>query len=393
MRPGSKIIRRMAAAVFAAACLASGSAYADRVITLTFTGDCTIGSEELRRTQEDSLHAYAEKYGYDYFFANFRDLFEADDATIINLECVFSDSANGEKTSKRYRFRGPADYTGILKAGSVEVAGLANNHTSDFGARGMESTQRALEDAGIGWARAMDYHILEKDGIRIAVFAMDYALSNTIGDRMRKKMAEMESSGEVSATVVLFHNGNEYDPKHNSVQESRGKAFVESGADVVVMHHSHVVQGLRILDNRSIFYSLGNFVFGGNREIKSVFYPRDGGREPTSLYCLVVQAKLYFDDDGRYTGQQMILYPGYTSSAAPVNNYQPLRITAEQAEAVLDAMQYDTPDTVMSVVGDDETGYARLVMPYLPSGTEKAGKRNTDGSPEAPKAYPDRNNR
>lgn len=393
MRLGSKIIRRMAAAVFAAACLASGSAYADRVITLTFTGDCTIGSEEARRTQEDSLHAYAEKYGYDYFFANFRDLFEADDATIINLEGVFSDSANGEKTSKRYRFRGPADFTGILKAGSVEVAGLANNHTSDFGARGMESTQRALEDAGIGWARAMDYHILEKDGIRIAVFAMDYALSNTMGDRMRKKMAEMEASGEVSATVVLFHNGNEYDPKHNSVQESRGKAFVESGADVVVMHHSHVVQGLRILDNRSIFYSLGNFVFGGNREIKSVFYPRDGGREPTSLYCLVVQAKLYFDDDGRYTGQQMILYPGYTSSAAPVNNYQPLRITAEQAEAVLDAMQYDTPDTVMSVVGDDETGYARLVMPYLPSGTEKAGKRNTDGSPEAPKAYPDRNNR
>lgn len=393
MRPGSKIIRRMAAAVFAGVCLASGSAYADRVITLTFTGDCTIGSEEARRTQEDSLHAYAEKYGYDYFFANFRDLFEADDATIINLEGVFSDSANGEKTSKRYRFRGPADFTGILKAGSVEVAGLANNHTSDFGARGMESTQKALEDAGIGWARAMDYHILEKDGIRIAVFAMDYALSNTIGDRMRKKMAEMEASGEVSATVVLFHNGNEYDPKHNSVQESRGKAFVESGADVVVMHHSHVVQGLRILDNRSIFYSLGNFVFGGNREIKSVFYPRDGGREPTSLYCLVVQAKLYFDDDGRYTGQQMILYPGYTSSAAPVNNYQPLRITAEQAEAVLDAMQYDTPDTVMSVVGDDETGYARLVMPYLPSGTEKAGKRNTDGSPEAPKAYPDRNNR
>ena len=124
-----------------------------------------------------------------------------------------------------------------------------------------------------------------------------------------------------------------------------------------------------------------------------MFYPRDGGREPTSLYCLVVQAKLYFDDDGNYTGQQMILYPGYTSSEAPVNNYQPLRIPAEQAEAVLDAMAYDTPDTIMSVVGDDETGFARLVMPYLPSGNEKTVKRNTDGSPEAPKAYPDRNNR
>ncbi|MBQ6061245.1 MAG: CapA family protein [Clostridia bacterium] len=393
MRPGGKTFRRLATVIFAAACLAAGTANADRVITLSFTGDCTIGSEEARRTQEDSLHAYAEQNGYDYFFANFRELFEADDATIINLEGVLSDTANGEKTSKRYRFRGPADFTGILKAGSVEVAGLANNHTADFGARGMENTKKALEDAGIGWARAMDCHIVEKDSIRIAVFSMDYALSNTIGDRLRKKITEMEESGEVNATVVLFHNGNEYDPKHNSVQESRGKSFVEAGADLVVMHHSHVVQGLRILDNRSIFYSLGNFVFGGNREIKSVLYPRDGGREPTSLYCLVVQAKLYFDDDGNYTGQQMILYPGYTSSAAPVNNYQPQRISAEQAEPVLDAMQYDTPDTIMPAVGEDETGYARLVMPFLPSGREKDGKRSTDGLPEAPKAYPDRNNR
>ena len=393
MMLGRKTIRRLAATVFAAACMLTGSANADRVVTLSFTGDCTIGSEELRRTQEDSLHGYAEKYGYDYFFANFRDLFEADDCTVINLEGVLSDTVNGENTSKRYRFRGPTDFTGILKAGSVEMVGLANNHSADYGARGFENTKKALEDAGIGWARAMDYYLLEKDGIRIAIFSMDYALSNTMGDRMRKKITDMKASGEANAVVVLFHNGNEYDPKHNSVQESRGKGFVDAGADLVIMHHAHVVQGVRILNNRSIFYSLGNFVFGGNREIKSVYYPRDGGREPTSLYCLVVQAKLYFDDAGNYTGQQMILYPGYTSSAAPVNNYQPVRITAEQAEAVLDAMQYDTADIVFPVVSDDETGYARLVMPYLAAGTEKAGKRNEDGSPEAPAAHPDRNNR
>lgn len=392
MKLGRKTIRRLAAAVFAA-CLLAGSANADRVVTLSFAGDCTIGSEEARRTQEDSLHAYAEKYGYDYFFANFRDLFEADDCTVINLEGVLADSMNGEKTSKRYRFRGPADFTGILKAGSVEMAGLANNHTADYGARGMESTKKALEDAGIGWARAMDYYMLEKDGIHIAIFSMDYALSNTIGDRLRKKMTDMKAAGEADAIVVLFHNGNEYDPKHNSVQESRGKSFVEAGADLIIMHHSHVVQGVRILNNRSIFYSLGNFVFGGNREIKSVYYPRDGGREPTSLYCLVVQAKLYFDDDGNYTGQQMILYPAYTSSAAPVNNYQPVRITADQAEAVLEAMQYDTPDVMLPVVSDDEDGYARAVMPYLAAGNETAAKRNEDGSPEAPAAHPDRNNR
>ena len=392
MKPGRKTIRRMAAAVFAAALLLAGNAGADRVITLSFTGDCTIGSEELRMNQEDSLHAYAAQYGYDYFFANFRDLFEADDCTVINLEGILSDTANGEKTSKRYRFRGPADFTGILKAGSVEMAGLANNHTADYGARGMENTKKALEDAGIGWARAMDCYVLEKDGIRIAIISMDYALSNTMGDRLKRKMAEMKADG-MNAIVVLFHNGNEYDPKHNSVQESRGKKYIEDGADLVIMHHSHVVQGVRILNNRSIFYSLGNFVFGGNREIKSVKYARDGGREPTSLYGLVVQAKLYFDDSGTYTGQQMILYPLYTSSAAPVNNYQPVRITAEQAEPVLDAMQYDTSGLVLPGISEDADGYARVVMPYLDAGTKASNQKNEDGSPEAPAAYPDRNNR
>ena len=56
-------------------------------------------------------------------------------------------------------------------------------------------------------------------------------------------------------------------------------------------------------------------------------------------------------------------------------------------------MQYDTPDIILPVVSDDESGYARLVMPYLAAGTENAGKRNEDGSPEAPAAHPDRNNR
>ena len=61
--------------------LATGFAAAEKTILLTFTGDCTIGSEERTRAREDSFDTIAAAKGYDYFFANFRELFEADDLT------------------------------------------------------------------------------------------------------------------------------------------------------------------------------------------------------------------------------------------------------------------------------------------------------------------------
>ena len=70
-----------------------------------------------------------------------------------------------------------------------------------------------------------------------------------------------------------------------------------------------------------------------------------------------------------------------------------MRITAEQAEPVLDAMQYDTSGLVLPGISEDADGYARVVMPYLDAGTKAANQKNEDGSPEAPAAYPDRNNR
>ena len=64
-------IALLLAVVLAAVLLSAQAALADKVITLTFTGDCTIGSEEKHRNKKDSFDTYAEEKGYDYFFQNF----------------------------------------------------------------------------------------------------------------------------------------------------------------------------------------------------------------------------------------------------------------------------------------------------------------------------------
>ena len=75
--------------------LVCSAALADKTITLTFTGDVTLGSEERTRAQETSFDSKAAEMGYAYFFANFRDFFAEDDLTIVNLEGVIADSARG----------------------------------------------------------------------------------------------------------------------------------------------------------------------------------------------------------------------------------------------------------------------------------------------------------
>ena len=370
--------------VLAAVWMMAGSAGAERVITLTFTGDCTLGNEEVRINQSDSFYTCAEREGYDYFFACFRDMFSQDDLTVINLEGVLSDSPKGEVKDKSFRFRGPTDYVRILTGASVELAGLANNHTVDYGPRGLADTKETLEKAGIGWIRSTEYFTLEKAGIRICFFAADYAIYNSSGKEIKKKIAALKENGEADAVVVLFHNGAEYSPKHTTVQEQIGNTFVDCGADLVIMHHPHVVQGIQIRNNRTICYSLGNFVYGGNRLIHTD--PTEHGRYVTSRYSLVVQAKMLFSDDGDYIGQQVILIPAYISDDDKMNHYQPYRLTAREAEPVMDAVQFDTL-TELPGISEDENGYARVIMPYLSAdATEDA--ESVPGELEKPAARP-----
>ena len=363
-----------------------GQAAAEKIITLSFTGDCTLGTEELTRYAPESFDSVAQAEGYSYFFANFYDLFSQDDCTVVNCECVLSDSKGGE-ADKDFRFRGPEAFVNILKEGSVEAVSLANNHSKDYGWEGLWNTMRVLEEAGIGWARAEDFWIFEKDGIRIAFAGVDHGIFAMSDYILQEKLLQLKKEGKVNAIVMLIHEGKEYSPIHLGNQDKYCEYFINTaGADLVIMHHPHVVQGIRILNNRSVFYSLGNFIFGGHNLVS-----RNNVEKTNSLYSLVVQARMHFSDDGTYLGQQMILYPAYDRGADPINNYQPVRVTAEEAAPVWEAIQFDTA-WHLPPLQTDESGRAYAIMNYLPA-NDNSGEETQpeEGEPEAAQPQPGRN--
>ena len=397
---------RLIALLLCCALLAgTGSAAAGKTLTDTITGDCTLGSEEATRKDPYSFDSMAEKEGYDYFFKYFREMFEQDDITFINFEGVLADTAAQQYTKKRYRFRGPTDFVKLLTGSSIELAGLANNHTGDYGKQGEQTTKETLEENGIEWAQESKYYLYEKDGLRIAFFALHNKWINSNFDKFKQMILSMKKNKEVDAIVATWHTGKEYRGAHESGKistESTAKRMIQYGVDLLIMHHPHVLQGIDIANNRTICYSLGNFVFGGNDEIRTEKFLID--KTVTSLYSMVVQAKLTFGDDGTYLGQQITLYPTYTSSGEKQgerhwNNYQPFRADAEQAVPIREALQLDTKFELPEIT-TDAAGLSRIELPYLPAFEEAMIPESEDdlasgpqGIPEPASAAPTRGNR
>lgn len=399
MNTAMKHLRTICLLLLVLSLLASaGCAGAEKSILLTFTGDCTIGCTEKVRTDADSFESVAKAKGYDYFFANYRELFEQDDLTVINFEGVFSDKKSQESQTKTYRFRGPTDFIKILTGSSVEACSLANNHTGDFGAQGEESTKATLEAGGIHWFQQYKPYIFEKDGIRIA-FVSFHKIWNEF-DKVKQLLLKLKSEENVNAIIACWHVGLEYRGSHETNVERTSQAMIKYGADMVIINHPHVIQGINVSNNRCVFYSLGNFVFGGNNRIRTEKFKMD--QTVTSLYSLVVQAKLTFTDKGKYLGQQIVIYPTCNSSGGfdkynvQINNYQPYCASAEEAEIIRQAIQRDTAFTIPEVTTGPD-GLSRIELGYLAAfdGAEipEGEQGGPQGIPEASNATPTRNNK
>lgn len=359
-------MRRITAGL-AALILATGLAFgagAEKKVTLTFTGDVTLGSEEINKDKPDSFNGYAEREGYGWFFRNMKELFSSDDLTLVNLEGVLSDSNRQEETTKTFRFRGPTDYAKILTESSIEACAISNNHIMDFGKQGYEATKATLDANGILYCGMDHPFILEKDGIRIGFFALGSSFVARYQKFVKQTAAEMREQG-VNAIVCCFHSGQEYSPRRRDWDQERyAKMAVEEwGADLVIMHHPHVVQGIDILNDRYVFYSLGNFCFGGNMFIRG----QQKNKNIRTLESMVVQMDLHFSDDGEYLGQKGRIYPCYISSSATQvndpNDFQPKFVTGDEALGVIERIQYDTKFDLGLL--DEEEGFLNLA--WLPA--------------------------
>ena len=271
----------------------------------SFAGDCTFGSLP---QHVGAGYAFPLTVGedYDYPFRNIVEYFENDDFSMVNLEGVLGD--RGDRAGKRYDFRGDGAYVNILTQNSVEAVTLANNHSLDYGQEGYAETKSILEKAGVSYVEANNSTILTLEGgLKVGIYATVY---NTIDEEAL--LAGIRSLKEQGAELVIYapHWGRENSFRPNEDQIRLGHAAIDAGADIVYGAHPHVLQPIEEYGDGVIYYSLGNFSFGGN------MYPKD---YDTAL----IQQEIIRLADGTVRLGQRTIVPCNISSIENRNNFQP----------------------------------------------------------------------
>lgn len=299
-------------------------------VTLTFLGDCTLGGERTTAGSSRGYRKTVEKKGAEWPLGGVLRWTAADDVTLVNLEGVLTDR-DLPAAQKEFTFRGPSSLTAVLTAGSAECVTLSNNHTLDYGERGLADTRAALERAGVA-AVSFDTPLIWREGDFQAGFtASSGGLSEGAADLLREQIRMLRLAG-CDIIVHSMHGGEEYQSAPTPRQRETARIAAEAGADLVIGHHPHIVQGWEEIAGVPVFYSLGNASFGGNTD------PRD-------YDALLLQAEWRFSG-GEREGLTLRLVPLSVSSTPARNDFRPTPLSGADAARVLDKMRRSAPGPV-----------------------------------------------
>lgn len=243
------------------------------VITVTCTGDFTIGGDNYHNKSKFFYKRLKEHDGdINFVMANTRNIFLNDDLTLVNFEGTLTETKKvpDNKKKNKFLFNIAPEYVTVLSDNGVEAVSLENNHVMDHGEEAYEETKETLRSAGIVYSNSEEIGIFEVSGIQIAM------LSYLCIDRYDKPIGQYANLYEKVETdikavkkqypivIVSFHWGNELDYSPTERQIKMGRLAADSGADLVIGHHSHRINPIEEYNGVYICYSLGNFCFSGN---------------------------------------------------------------------------------------------------------------------------------
>ncbi len=224
-----------------------------------------------------------QKYGkgdFNFPFLKIKDYLGKADLLFGNLEGPISQ--RGQQVGSIYSFRFSPTSTQALKSAGFDVVSLANNHMLDYQAVALEDTMNSLQTAGIDYVgagfnetEAFGLKIKEIQGVKIGFLGFENLGPSVwkaeqdrtgmawIGWDDFEKVKEIigQSKSQVDILAVSLHAGQEYQSLPDDFQKEFAKMAIDAGADLIIGHHSHVVQSLEKYKNGWIAYSLGNFVF------------------------------------------------------------------------------------------------------------------------------------
>ena len=252
--------------------LLSSLTFAEK-ITISLVGDmCFDGKIEKR----------IEEFGGDFLFEGYREYINKSNIVIGNLETSVSKRGSAVQ-GKSYTFRSNPEIIKVLKKNRVKIVSIGNNHTLDYGVTAFKDTIKNLKKNGIGFSggalnksesNIFPYTVIK--GHKIGFLAFSRVVPNTtwhlkeeragvmgIYPFQEKEALELIKSAKKKCDILIvsLHCGKERSLYPGAEEKRLTRKVVDSGADIVMGHHTHTVQEYEYYKGKPIFYSLGNFIF------------------------------------------------------------------------------------------------------------------------------------
>ena len=240
-------------------------------VRLSFAGDLDLSG---------NVAAFGEKQGWSTLFSGVSPLWTDSSVVFSNLEgsVLPADAAAypAAETAEQLCPIAPEAVEAAAGAG-VNALSLANDHSLDYGSRGLEASIRAIEGLGLQYAGAGEnlpaagmYRVLEAEGLRVGFVACsainpngrgpidDYTLSTTAYSNLYRNVLLAERETDL---VVVYVCWGEIDGISVSDAQRRvAHQLIQSGADIVIGTHPDVLQPVEQYMDGWIFYSLGSLV-------------------------------------------------------------------------------------------------------------------------------------
>ena len=228
--------------------------------TITFVGDMMF---------DRYVRQMATTNGYDKILENLTTTLNKSDLVVGNLEGPITTNESVSITSEigarnNFLFTFDPQITKTLVKNNIEVVNLGNNHARDFGQDGVEQTKKFLKDADIDFfgdtkdGQANRALIKELNGMKITFVNFNAFTKNA----KQNTKDDIEAVKDKTDFLVVFtHWGQEYETLSNDNQKNLARSWIDAGADLVIGTHPHVVQEKEVYQGKTIYYSIGNFIF------------------------------------------------------------------------------------------------------------------------------------
>ena len=239
-------------------------------LTIVFAGDVLL---------DRGIEPIIRRHGVEYLFRDVSPFFYSADFTVVNLECPITNI--DAPLMKKYIFRADDTCAAALAKVGITHCAMANNHIMDQGQSGLADTYKNILAAGltsIGYglddSTRLAPAILQKNDIKIAIFndcalivenyvtpATGPGIANVPISKLLPIISEYHRQHPDTRIVAVLHWGIEFRQEPNPSQRIDAARLFAAGADVIVGHHPHVIQDIDTIHGKTVYYSIGNFVF------------------------------------------------------------------------------------------------------------------------------------